>query len=151
VLNTQTGLWAYRDNLRYNLMTMAWYSQKNPAGVEKSIEDAVAAGSLQIKTAYCAQTLGTCSYKPENFYKSMRVTARIGVDYDGSIMQISEATTLVDYAKRIGLGGISFWSMDVDRNNNQTGSCDPSSARADCSGVDQTPYEYTQTFLKAIN
>ena len=151
VLDTNTGLWAYRDNLRYNLMTMAWYAQKSPAGVEKSIEDAVAAGSLQIKTAYCVQTLGTCNYKPEDFYKSIRVTARIGVDYDGSIMQISEATTLVDYAKRIGLGGISFWSMDVDRNNNQTGSCGSSSARADCSGVEQTPYEYTQTFLRAIN
>jgi chitinase len=149
LLNSTTGLWAYRNNFRYNLMTMAWYSQYSGT-VEKSIEDAVTAGSSQLKNVYCSQSSGACTYQAQDFYKMIRVTARIGVDYDGHIMQINEAKTLTDYAKRIGLGGISFWSIDVDQNRNSSVNCGASYAQPDCSGVDQYPFQYTKTFLASI-
>jgi hypothetical protein len=131
-----------------NLMTMAWYAQKLPGQpIEKSIEASVEAAIVQLQSIYPNIT-------KDKLYHLIRVTPRLGYDYDNSLFTFDDAANLTLYAKKVGLAGISYWSLNVDYNSNLTKSdplpavCSTRKAQGDYSCVTQDPFEYTATFLK---
>ena len=124
----------------WNMMTMAWYAQKLQ---DKPISDSVIAaaekGFTQLKSIYQEAS-------DDEIWQMIRVTPKIGVDYDDSEFYPQDAYDLQEYVKLKKMAGISFWSMDGDRNQNKTGDLGEH-ASPDYSGVEQAPYDFTRAFL----
>ena len=127
---------------QYNMMTMAWYSQKLEGPIVDSVKEASEQGLAQLKTIFPEQSFIDLKAK-------IRVTPKIGIDYDQSVFYPKDATTLGQFVTENGLHGISFWSADIDRNQNKTGNCNIG-ANPDCSGIDQAPYDFTRAFLTGL-
>ncbi|WP_192483799.1 MULTISPECIES: glycosyl hydrolase family 18 protein [Cysteiniphilum] len=132
------------DVFEWNMMTMAWYSQKLPnTPISQSVIAASQKGVTQLKTIYPQKT-------NEEIKQMIRLTPKIGIDYDASVFDLADAENLAKYVTNNGFAGISFWSIDIDRNQNKEGDLGEH-ANADYSGIDQKPYDFTRTFLAHLS
>lgn len=128
----------------YNMMTMAWYAQKDPnVSIAKNVEISAQKGFEQLKSIFP-------DLSDAQIWKTIRVTPKLGIDYDGSVFKTQGAEIVGSFVKAKDMAGAAFWSMDIDRNNNINGNCGATSADPSCSGVDQYPYEYTHEFRKGL-
>ena len=81
---------------------------------------------------------------PSSTYANLGITPMIGDnDSGGEVTSLQDAATIQQFAAANGVGRLAFWSLNRDE---QCSSRVPS-ARGDCSGVQQQPFEFTQTFL----
>ena len=126
----------------YNMMTMAWYSQKLPGAISDSVIASAQKGFQQLQAIFPEKT-------PVQIWAMIRVTPKIGVDYDNSVLYPADAKNIGQYVKQRGLAGIGFWSADIDRNQNKTQNCNQG-ANPDCSGITQAPYDFTKAFLSGL-
>ncbi len=126
----------------FNLMTMN-YGGSRAAGV--SMGDATIAamnaGWQQLDAAYLAAGVPL----NEDLWKMMGATPMIGQnDVAQDVFTQSDATAVLSFAERVGLGRLSFWSANRDV------ACGASSgdkrASNTCSGVGQDPLEFTHLF-----
>lgn len=127
----------------YNMMTMAWYSQKLPGAIADSVIASAQKGFEQLKAIFPNKS-------DQEIRAMIRVTPKIGVDYDGSILYLNDAQKIGQYVKQNGLAGIGFWSADIDRNQNKTQKCSLG-ANPDCSGIQQAPYDFIRNFLSGLS
>ena len=126
----------------YNMMTMAWYSQKLPGNIADSVIASAQKGFQQLQAIFPEKS-------PTEIWAMIRVTPKIGVDYDQSVLYPEDAKRIGQFVKQNGLAGIGFWSADIDRNQNKTQNCNQG-ANPDCSGVNQAPYDFTKGFLSGL-
>jgi hypothetical protein len=126
----------------YNMMTMAWYSQKLPGAIADSVIASAQKGFEQLQAIYPEKSAA-------EIWAMIRVTPKIGVDYDGSILYLDDAQKIGQFVKQNGLAGIAFWSADNDRNQNKTQKCNLG-ANPDCSGIQQAPYDFIKNFLSGL-
>lgn len=126
----------------YNMMTMAWYSQKLPGAISDSVIASAQKGFQQLQAIFPDKS-------PAQIWAMIRVTPKIGVDYDQSVLYPNDALRIGQFVKQNGLAGIGFWSADIDRNQNKTQNCNQG-ANPDCSGVNQAPYDFTKNFLSGL-
>lgn len=128
---------------QYNMMAMAWYSQKLPGAISDSVIASAQKGFQQLQAIFPEKSSA-------QIWAMIRVTPKIGVDYDQSILYPNDAISIGQFVKQHGLAGIGFWSADIDRNQNKTQQCSLG-ANPDCSGVNQAPYDFTKSFLSGLN
>lgn len=126
----------------YNMMTMAWYSQKLPGPISDSVIASAQKGFQQLQAIFPEKSAA-------QIWSMIRVTPKIGVDYDQSILYLDDAKRIGQFVKQNGLAGIGFWSADIDRNQNKTQNCNQG-ANPDCSGISQAPYDFTRNFLSGL-
>ncbi len=126
----------------YNMMTMAWYAQKLPGNISDSVVASAQKGLQQLQAIFPEKS------KAE-LWAMIRVTPKIGVDYDQSILYPADAIRIGQFVKQNGLAGIGFWSADIDRNQNKTQNCNQG-ANPDCSSISQAPYDFTKSFLGGL-
>ncbi|TNF69560.1 MAG: hypothetical protein EP298_02320 [Gammaproteobacteria bacterium] len=126
----------------YNMMTMAWYAQKLPGPIADSVIAAANKGFEQLKAIFP-------NLPDQTIWSMIRLTPKIGVDYDQSIFYPSDATKVAQFVKDNHLAGVAFWSEDIDRNQNKTGNCGLG-ANPNCSGIDQKPYDFTHAFSSTL-
>ena len=126
----------------YNMMTMAWYSQKLPGAISDSVIASAQKGFQQLQAIFPEKS-------PAELWTMIRVTPKIGVDYDQSVLNLEDAKRIGQFVKQNGLAGIGFWSADIDRNQNKTQNCNQG-ANPDCSGIYQVPYDFTKSFLSGL-
>lgn len=82
---------------------------------------------------------------PRDSYANLGITPMIGVnDSAGEILTLSQARHIVAFAKRHGVGRLAFWSLNRDRH---CPAGTPTTAQDSCSGVRQTPEQFTRVFL----
>lgn len=126
----------------YNMMTMAWYAQKLPGAISDSVIASAQKGFQQLQAIFPEKS-------PAEIWAMIRVTPKIGVDYDQSILYPADAKRIGQFVKQNGLAGIGFWSADIDRNQNKTQNCNQG-ANPDCSGIYQAPYDFTKSFIEGL-
>lgn len=82
---------------------------------------------------------------PEKSTSTLRsmlgATPMIGRNFNGKIFEVKHARSLVDYAKKTGLGYLGFWSVGRDNGKCPGGGISPS-----CSSIAQSEYEFTKLF-----
>ncbi len=127
---------------QYNMMTMAWYSQKLPGAISDSVIASAQKGFQQLQAIFPEKSSA-------EIWSMIRVTPKIGVDYDQSIFYPADAKQVGQFVKQNGLAGIGFWSADIDRNQNKTQNCNQG-ANPDCSGIYQAPYDFTKNFMSGL-
>lgn len=71
----------------------------------------------------------------------LSLTPMIGKNDTGSVTDQAAAKKLLDYAKANHVAGIGFWSAGRDN-----GDCPGGGAVANCSGIEQSKYEFTNIF-----
>ncbi|SHF13134.1 glycoside hydrolase family 18 protein [Streptoalloteichus hindustanus] len=82
---------------------------------------------------------------PERVHRRLGLTAMIGRNDDGTVTTVDDARELRAFADRQGVGHLAFWSVARDN-----GRCPGRVvAASDCSGVEQSPYEFTRAFARA--
>jgi hypothetical protein len=128
---------------QYNMMTMAWYSQKLPGAISDSVIASAQKGFQQLQAIFPEKSAA-------QIWSMIRVTPKVGVDYDQSILNLNDAISIGQFVKQHGLAGIGFWSADIDRNQNKSQKCSLG-ANPDCSGIYQVPYDFTKSFLSGLN
>lgn len=76
-------------------------------------------------------------------WNMINVTGMIGVDDFGpaETFTTADATTVLNWARNVGISGISFWALQRDNGN-----CPGGPARDDCSGINQSTWFFSQTF-----
>lgn len=126
----------------YNMMTMAWYSQKLSGPISDSVIASAQKGFQQLQGIFPEKS-------STEIWAMIRVTPKIGVDYDQSILYPEDAKRIGQFVKQNGLAGIGFWSADIDRNQNKTQNCNQG-ANPDCSGISQAPYDFIKNFLLGL-
>lgn len=126
----------------YNMMTMAWYAQKLSGPISDSVIASAQKGFQQLQAIFPEKSSA-------EIWAMIRVTPKIGVDYDQSILYPEDANRISQFVKQNGLAGIGFWSADIDRNQNKTQNCNQG-ANPDCSGINQAPYDFTKSFLNGL-
>jgi chitinase len=72
--------------------------------------------------------------------KMLGVTPMIGRNFNGRVLETSDARYVVNWANTRGIGHLSFWSSARDN-----GGC-PGSVSPYCSGAVQSQFEFTQIF-----
>jgi chitinase len=113
-----------------NIMAMDYYYPPADQG-DRAIA-AARATQAQIKSLYGLTDAAA--------WKKIGVTPMLGVnDSRNEIFYTSDATQLVNFAKSVHLGMLSFWEMTRDRN-----ACNGS--LVDCTNVPQQPYEFSKIF-----
>jgi chitinase len=113
-----------------NIMAMDYYYPVADQG-DRAIA-AARATQAQIKSLYGLADAAA--------WKKIGVTPMLGVnDSRNEIFYTSDATQLVNFAKSVHLGMLSFWEMTRDRN-----ACNGS--LVDCTNVPQQPYEFSKIF-----
>jgi chitinase len=81
---------------------------------------------------------------PSSTYADLGITPMIGQnDSAGEVTGLDDARTIVQFADANGVGRLAFWSLNRDQECSQS----LDGARDDCSGVDQTPLQFTSIFL----
>jgi chitinase len=79
---------------------------------------------------------------PDRAWQMVGVTEMIGVDDSGpaQALSVADARTVLHWAERSGIGELSFWALQRDN-----GRCPGRKhAQGDCSGVAQTPWQYSK-------
>jgi hypothetical protein len=113
-----------------NIMAMDYYYPVADQG-DRAIA-AARATQAQIKSLYGLADAAA--------WKKIGVTPMLGVnDSRNEIFYTSDATQLVNFAKSVHLGMLSFWEMTRDRN-----ACNGS--LVNCTNVPQQPYEFSKIF-----
>jgi chitodextrinase len=69
------------------------------------------------------------------------LTPMIGVNNVGGAHELSDAREVVSFVQDTGVGLVSFWSIDRDN-----GGCPNGTVSATCSGISQTPYEFSHIY-----
>jgi hypothetical protein len=105
----------------------------------------LAARAMSVATATRAFVQELWPGTPEaDAWRMVAVTPMLGVnDVEDEIFEPADARRLVAFAREHGLGWLSFWSMNRDRPCRDG---PVSGARDDCSGVPQSPGEFTEIF-----
>jgi hypothetical protein len=83
-------------------------------------------------------------YSPHATYRNIGITPMIGRnDTASDVTTLADARTVASFARAHHVGRLAFWSLDRDQK------CDApqTAAQFDCSGVSQSPLEFTHTFL----
>lgn len=132
-----------------NLMTMDYGASKPTAmSMGEAATSALRAGHAQLAAAY---------RRAGRRLTSQQVWARLGAtvmigrnDVQGEVVSADDAATLANFAVAVGLGRVSLWSANRDQQ------CGPQEHAGwqvlpTCSGVDQTPLEFTRSFLRLLN
>jgi chitinase len=113
-----------------NIMAMDYYYPVADQG-DRAIA-AAKATQAQLKSIYGLSDAAA--------WKKVGVTPMLGVnDSRNEIFYTSDATQLVNFAKSVHLGMLSFWEMTRDRN-----ACNGS--LVNCTNVPQQPYEFSKIF-----
>lgn len=74
-------------------------------------------------------------------YAMLGVTPMIGINNTGGTTKTADAKYLLDWATGKGVGFVRFWSVNRDNGN-----CADGSVAANCSGISQTTYQFTDQF-----
>lgn len=117
-----------------NLMTMDYYQGDQDMG-----QAAIDAG-----TATLAQLQGVDSGYG---YGNIGVTPMIGTNDDGSTFTLDNARSLVDWAGGEHVARLSFWSVNRDQSCSSVAGGVGPNASSTCSGVSQSPLDFTKAFL----
>lgn len=80
-------------------------------------------------------------------YGNIGVTPMIGTNDDGSTFSLDNAQSLVSWASSAGVGRLSFWSITRDQACSAVSSGVKPNASSTCSGVQQSPLDFTKAFL----
>jgi hypothetical protein len=132
-----------------NIMTMDYgpFAAPNPAGQMGSYAIQAATSLFNQLTALYAQNGIVKS--SEEIWAMVGVTPMIGQnDVLGEIFLPSDATQVLAFANQQKIGFLSFWSATRDLQCPEGVS---TSASATCSGILQSPFEFTQIFLPFSN
>lgn len=82
---------------------------------------------------------------PTDSFANLGITPMIGQnDSAGEILTLSQAASVVAFAQSNGVGRLAFWSLNRDQ---QCPAGTPSTAQDSCSGVTQSPEQFTKVFL----
>lgn len=118
-------------------------------GAELSMSDAVesALDGVRRQLDGALQRAGTV-LAPDDVWQMVGATPMIGLnDVPGDVFTLTDASALVDFAGSVGLGRTSIWSMHRD---GPCGAAAPDGQVSNtCSGVDQDPHAFADTFLAA--
>ncbi|MCP2258207.1 chitinase [Streptoalloteichus tenebrarius] len=82
---------------------------------------------------------------PEWVHQRLGLTPMIGRNDDGTVTTADDARRLRAFADQHGVGHLGFWSLARD-NGRCPGRAD---AASDCSGIEQSPYEFTRILAHA--
>jgi hypothetical protein len=119
-----------------NVMTMDYGSFYDPSQMGQNAVSAMNATIQQLKTLYGAA-------KTDAQVRAMvGITPMIGLnDVSPEVFTLADASTLMSAAQANGIGFMSFWSSDRDRQ------CPTNSVLSStCSGVIQSPWAFTSIF-----
>jgi chitinase len=123
-----------------NIMTMD-YGDSMDGDMEKYAVASATAAQKQLKTALGLDGAAA--------WKALSVTPMIGVnDVASETFTADDAKRLVDFARSKGIGRLSLWSANRDREcpGGPKDSADPA-----CSSVSQKPMEFTDAFAAAAS
>ncbi len=118
-----------------NIMTMDYYQGSQDMG--------------QAAISAAQATLGQMRSVDSSYgYGNLGITPMIGVNDDGSVFSLANASSVASWAKGNGVGRLSFWS--VNRDVSCGGLAPQREAKPDasstCSGVSQSQLAFTDTF-----
>lgn len=100
--------------------------------------------AIQAATATQAQIKGVLGLSDADAWKAVAVTPMIGVnDVSTEIFKVEDATQLVEFAQKNGLGWLAMWSGTRDKECE--GGAKPT-ADASCSSIAQEPLAFTKAF-----
>jgi chitinase len=129
-----------------NIMTFDYYDEDPATGVtghEMADATKTAAEGLvsQLKAVWPGRT-------DAQYWRTVGITEMIGEDDyandSGDLaaenFTLADAAAVTGWARRKGIGFLSFWAVQRDNN----GCPDQAPAGVDCSGDEQTPWEYSQ-------
>ncbi len=74
-------------------------------------------------------------------WQMVGLTPMIGVNNVGGTHALADAQDVASFVQNTGVGLVSFWSLDRDN-----GGCPDGSVSATCSGISQSPYEFSQIY-----
>lgn len=117
-----------------NIMTMDYYQGNQDMGAA-----AIAAAKA---------TLGQIQGADSSYsYANIGVTPMIGTNDDGSTFGLDDANEVVSWANSAHVGRLAFWSVNRDQScGSVSGSVHPD-ASSTCSGVSQSPLDFSKAFL----
>lgn len=78
-------------------------------------------------------------------YGNLGITPMIGVNDDGSVFSLANASTVANWAVGQGVGRLSFWSVNRDTACGAVAVRKPA-ASSTCSGVSQNRLAFTDAF-----
>lgn len=83
----------------------------------------------------------------KELYSMLGITPMIGINDNLKVFELEHAKKLVDWAKAMGVGHLSFWSLGRDK------ACAGNKPVVDpgCSGLPQKDFEFTKIFLKFVD
>ena len=83
----------------------------------------------------------------KELYSMLGITPMIGINDNLKVFELSHAKQLVDWAKAVGVGHLSFWSLGRDK------ACPGNKPVVDpgCSGLPQKEFEFTKIFQKFVD
>jgi hypothetical protein len=119
-----------------NVMSMDYYQGNQDMG--QAAINAAKATLTQLKSVDSSYT-----------YANVGDTPMIGTNDDGSTFSKANASTLITWANSVHLGRVAFWAVTRDQScgSSATGTVHPD-ASSTCSGVSQSPLDFTKAFLK---
>lgn len=92
-----------------------------------------------------ARQLGEMGWSEQNRYDRLGLTVMIGRNDMGMVTTLDDAEMVRAFATERGLGLLGYWSLARDN-----GDCpDLAQASPDCSGIAQSPYEFTNLFNRS--
>jgi chitinase len=115
-----------------NIMTMDYYQDNQDMG--QAAISAAQATLSQMK-----------SVDPTYTYANLGITPMIGVNDDGSTFTLSNASSVVSWARANGVGRLAFWSVNRDKACGSAAVVRPD-ASSTCSGVSQSTLGFTDRF-----
>jgi chitinase len=140
----ETTMDAGLDLLGVNLMTMNFASESDPTeDMLTASQDAVDATAAQMRRLYLARDVQLTETER---WARIGATPMIGQnDVDGEVFTLDDAEAFVAFARDRGLGRVSTWSLNRDRD------CGPTFADVavhsnTCSGVEQEPLAFSKIF-----
>jgi chitinase len=128
-----------------NAMVMDFGDSRGARSMEEAVEDALKATHRQVQDAFKKAGI---TLTPGEAWGRVGATPMIGQnDTARDVFSLEDAQALVKFARKVGLGRISMWSInrDVACGSN----VDTAVAQNYCSGVDTQQLAYTNIFLRA--
>jgi hypothetical protein len=122
-----------------NVMTFDYYDGQQHEMGSDSIE---AAGAL-FNTLHGLYP----NVPPQRLWRMVGLTNMVGIDDYGApqeVFTLADATTVEQWAAAHGIGELSFWA--IERDNDANGSCIGLKGQGACSGVAQSPWDFSHIF-----
>ena len=138
----QTALSAGVQVTKVNLLAMD-YGASRPATTPGTLGlDTIAAATAAARQLH--RLLPRISRS--EIWRMVGITTMIGRnDVTSEVFTTADADEVLRFARKTGIGLLSFWSLNRDHSC-ATGGSAGTGARDDCSGVRQSPFEFTRLF-----